>query len=373
MEKLIHYSVQLAPEELLLVQLAVAFLVSGVVFILIIFAARVWKSGKKTTGRIYQAKFRNILNDLVVSDSIPQAHNPQSAINYKLEELMRLLKTRASRQILLDQMIDMKRNLSGNSVKTLKMLYTRLEVYSVSLQKLNSLSSYAKARGIRELAVMGHTPAYKHVSRYLRSRNRTLREEAILATLELSAGGPLAFLADYRYDITLWMRIQLHRHLQKPDPRTLPDFSRWFKHHNVTVVLFTISMAKAFRQTKSMSGLISLLQHADERVVSLAIESIAALEAFEFADTVGNIAQGHFDNRKISRRIARCLGAIGTIEKHGPVLLRFIRHDDFNVRFTALKSLTALGMTPDLILDECGHRREETALALRHLSEPLLN
>lgn len=367
-----QYYHQLDPAEAFVVNLSVAFLACGLVVIIVLFIARVWKSARKTRSQTYQAKVRVILNDLVVSKSLSQAHNPESAIDYKIAELNNFQQTSFCRQILLDQIIDMKRNLSGSSVKTLKMLYTRLEIYSGSLQKLNSLSPIRKARGIRELSAMEYKEAHHNVTRYLTARNRTLREEAIIASLELSPQDPLSFLTNYKYDITLWMRIQLHRYLQKMDPRTIPDFSLWFHHPNPTVVLFSISMVRAFRQTKSIPGLIKLLENDNERVLCLTIEAITALEAFECADTLRNIAQTHFKNKKISRRIANCVGGIGTAEKHATVLFQYTEHPNYEVRFTALKSLTRLGVSHDHILSKCETRQEEVGSILQHLSDPLL-
>jgi hypothetical protein len=366
-------SLELTRLETAMVITACIFFASGLMLVIALFVSRVWKSKQKAKAERIRIRFRSIINDLIVTEGLSDRHNPEAAVDFRLEQLDKLSQTGFLRQELLNQLLQIRRNISGNSVKTLEMIYNRLKLYSVSLKKFRNFSSYTKATGVRELSAMQHKEAGSKILQFKNTGNQTLREEAILASLFLRPDDPLAFLIDYKYDISVWMKIHLHHYLQKLDARKLPDFSKWFGHDNITVVLFCVSMVRAFRQTDSLVQLVRLLHYSDSRVVSLTVETLGALDAYEYADNVAGLAWIHMANEKLSKRIVHCLGKIGSEDQHRPLLFDYAQHSSYEVRFEAIRSLILLGCMREIIVDRSGQRREETMRIINHLSEPLLN
>ena len=96
MEEIIHYLS--VPGKQVLIPTAFAFLGGGLAFIIAVLTSRVWKSARAKKGHLLQTTFRNMLNDLVVSESLSHAHRPQSAIEFKIAELNTLQRSRFAKQ-----------------------------------------------------------------------------------------------------------------------------------------------------------------------------------------------------------------------------------------------------------------------------------
>lgn len=362
---------QAMPTQTLFINCAFILFILGMAFIVFLFVSRLLKSFEQKRSDALRLQFRNIINEFIVTEGIAESHNPATAVEFKINTLKAMIRSGFSKQVLLDQIIEIKKNLSGNSVIPLMTIYSHLKLHEVSLKKLRSLRWYLKATGIRELSEMDYAEAVPLITKFLASRNNTLREEAILAHLRLDSEHRLTFLDSYEDDVTLWMRINLHHYLQKMDVRTLPQFSTWFNNTNASVVLFAINMMKAFRQLGSMNELAKLLDHENETVVAVAVETISILEGFEHADAVAALGTSHFADEVTAKRIVQCLGNVGD-KKHHSLLLKFVLHPVYEVRFEALRSLKKLGFDTTNFGTNRGVDNDEVRRILNHLSEPLL-
>ncbi len=355
----------------LLVALAAALSLLGLIFVLILFSSRAIKTARAARTEEIKVRTRKIVTGLVMTETFQEQNHPIPAFVYQLTQLRHVIKkSDFNRQIVLDQIIDLKKSLSGNALIPLSIIYNALKLHEISLRKLSYSTWYHKAQAIRELSEMQYRAVVPMITKYVNSSNSILRQETIVALLQLSQGNPLVFLNDYKGNITLWMRINLHRSLQRLDFRKLPTFSDWFTHENESVVLFCLSMTRAFRQLQSLPELVKLLYHQNERIVALAIKTISVLGADEYCASISGLIPNYKDNKKILLRIVRALGNIGTAADR-EILLPFLRHGEYELRFEAMKSMKKLGI--DLLTlaettSDAGTRR-----IANHLTEPLLN
>jgi HEAT repeat protein len=278
-----------------------------------------------------------------------------------------------ARQLLIEQLMKVKKNLTGRSAKALVTTYYALDLDKLSVAKLKRFAWKMKALGIRELGEMEHRESIPVISRFLSSKNPILREESIMALVRIDHENPLSFLDHYQQEISLWMRINIYHFLVKLDQKKLPLFSRWFQHPNESVVLFTISMTRQFRQIASTKDLIPLLHGHNNKVKALVLETLAELDAYEYVHEVEQLAQTSWDNAKLSNRIIQCLVRIGDPVSANKIITKFLQHPVYHVRFEAVKALIKNG---DAGRKELNHFEEQTGSLLagitRHLEEPLL-
>jgi HEAT repeat protein len=166
------------------------------------------------------------------------------------------------------------------------------------------------------------------------------------------------------------MRINIHHYLARLDPRTLPDFSQWYQHQNVSVILFSISMVRQFRQFHAIDRIVQLLNNTDERVVGLTIETLGELETIDAADKIVQLADRVWDKEKLSRRLVRCLGKIGDRDLHEATVARFLEHPVYETRFEATLALKRMNtkLYAKMKDDASLHKQN----IVRHLEEPLL-
>jgi HEAT repeat protein len=349
----------------------VILFVGGIICISMLFISRVLKSIDARKVLRLKPGLQKLLNTLIVNETFSAKATPEPAFRYWMNELEQQIgNSRFSRQILINVILDLKKNITGNVAEVLKATYYAHSLHHDSLAKLKSVFWKNKAMGIRELAEMGYQDAILVITRFARSSNQTLREESVMALVRLESE-PLSFLNTYKGEITPWMRINIHQFLQKMDVRKLPLFNRWFNHNNVSIVLFSISMARHFRQSAVIPDLVKLLTHADQRIISASIDAIGELDAYACGDEVAQLSVSHWNDEKLCLRIARCLGKIGDPEAHAAALLRMIDHPSHDVRFEAVHALKKLGVADFRILSyNTGDRRIQNIIA--HLSEPLL-
>lgn len=352
--------------------LALVFFAAALLFVAFILLSRLSKNNRQRRETILRNYFQRTLNAMVIMETTSAV--PASSHHFKLDTLRTLAgQSSLARQVMVNQLVSVKKSISGSSSRILEQLYTELDLHTYSLRKIKHGSWQKKAQGIRELAELRYQPAIAIIRKFIVSRNRTLREESLLALVRLNEDEPLSFLDDYTGTITPWMRINIHYHLSKSDARKLPQFSRWFSSCNLDVVLFSLSMARQFRQSSAIPFLPALLSHTDTRIAGLALETISALEAHELADTMAPWVDVFWNHEKLSTRMVRCLGRIGYTAEHKYTILRYLDHPDYTVRFSAVQALYKLDEEArQLLLDFNTKMNGIFSGAIEHVSEPLL-
>jgi len=112
----------------------------------------------------------------------------------KFREIKRIATSEFNKKILIDQMIDLSINLSGEAKEKLRNLYFKLRLDQDSIAKANSRKWHIKIKGFKELAFMNIRDANKKIEKALKSKNDILRMEAQLALVRLNEDDPFKFL-----------------------------------------------------------------------------------------------------------------------------------------------------------------------------------
>lgn len=357
--------------ELKIFGLAIFFFLVGSAFIITLFASRIIKSYLHNKAKRIKSEVRKKINALVVNETFSTKEVPDSAFEFRMEELWNILGPSGfARQVLIDQILDTKKNLSGTAVHVLTASYFGLGLERQSLKKLKHFAWRKKALGIRELSEMNYRKAVPNISKFINSSNQTLREESVMALVRLNTKQSLEFLDYYSGTITPWMQINIHHYLQKSDLRKLPQFSRWFSNGNESVVLFSIRMAKQFRQSSAISALLPLCYHPQKSIAEEAIETLGELEAFEHREHVVKLTPTYWEDADVSIKILQCLCKIGDPYQDTHIILEFLNHPAYDVRFEAVKALKKLGLSDQRILSNTSGKGIKEIIA--HTAEPLL-
>lgn len=362
----------LFPDQSTFLVAGAVFLGCGMLVILFVLASRVIKTIALKKKNTLRDNFQKSINGLIILLSTSRV--PEPSYRYHIKKLNHDIRRPFAKQVMVDQLIAIKKNLTGESAKAVDLLYVHLGLKGFSMRKIKSMSSVTRAEGIRELAELNCYQALPMILSFLHATDKTLREEAFMAVVRMHNGNILGFLDHYRKAITPWMKMIIHHHLTLMDGRKLPLFSKWFTSPNPDVVLFSISMAAHFRQVTTVPQLIALLKHKNTRIVSQAIETLGRLETETVADSLLSISGRYWTNEKISAQIVRSLGQTAYKEEHNRALSKYVSHPGHTVRTHALKALVRNGVKPDDIINtvELSERKTVTAI-LEHITEPLLN
>ena len=362
---------QLSNAEQVIVGIALSLLSAGFTFIVILFTSRIIKSNSQNKEKKIRSRIQKILNALVINETFSTNGKYDSVFEYRMAELRSVLKSSDfTRQVLIDQILEFKKNLTGGAVHVLTATYFALELERLSLKKLKRSAWRKKALGLRELSEMNFKAAIPLISEFIHSSNQTLREESVMALVRFNTEKSLQFLDNYAGDITPWMQINIHHYLQKSDLRKIPQFKQWFSSSNVSVVLFSMNMAKHFRQSSAIPDLLPLCNHPNQKVAEEAIETLGELEAFEERSQLVKLTPMYWDDAALSIKILQCLGKIGDPFDDTHIILEFLNHEAYDVRFEAVKTLKKLGLTDQHIL--ANTQMKGMSGIIDHTAEPLL-
>lgn len=171
------------------------------------------------------------------------------------------LKSKFLRQVYLDNLIQLHKNITGESSERLSSLYSTLGLKQHSLDKLRSYSWARAARGIGELAEMGSRHEIHLLLGFINHKNPILRYKAQVALLKLEGEAPFSFLDELKGPLSEWQQMQLALAAENTESSKLPDFTRWLSAGEASHVSFSVRMIAQFSCYQAEDELLSLLQH----------------------------------------------------------------------------------------------------------------
>jgi hypothetical protein len=283
------------------------------------------------TGRLLE-QFQTLLVDYLFSENN----------NEQFREIQRIAAFDFDRRILINQMIDLSINLSGESKEKLRDLYFKLELDQDSLFKAHSSMWHIQIKGFKEMAFMNIKEASQQIRNALKSKNNILRMEAQLALVRLNEDDPFGFLDDLKRPFTLWEQLNVHELIIFHN-LPIPDFSRWTNSTNKTVVIFSLRMIQVFKQTGAMQAIINCLSHPDREVRHTAIRVCGEIQLHDTLPHLKHIYK--------SEDRDNCLAIIHAMEKmRNESMLGFLKlvldkEEDVQLQIGAAVAISKMGET----------------------------
>jgi hypothetical protein len=240
------------------------------------------------------------------------------------------------RQALIDQMIDVSVNLKGDAEEKLGGLYLYLGLDRDSIKRANDFRWHKKIKGFRELAFMNIKDANNVIYRALNSKNEILRMEAQIALVRLTDEDPFGFLMHLKRPFSLWEQITLHELIIQHD-LPVPEFKKFLKSSNPTVVMFALRMIREFKQKDSEDDLRDTLDHQSSEVRKLAVQVAGDMEMRSTLEIMKRMYKSQDYNT--------CLEIIRAMAKMpDPTLMGFLKlvldkEDDVQLQIEATKAI----------------------------------
>lgn len=240
------------------------------------------------------------------------------------------------RQALIDQMIDVSVNLKGDAEEKLCGLYLYLGLDRDSINRAKDYRWHKKIKGFRELAFMNIKDANNAIYKALNSKNDILRMEAQIALVRLSDEDPLSFLFQLIRPFSLWEQITLHELIIQHD-LPVPEFKKFLKASNPTVVMFALRMIREFKQKDAEDDVRDTLENSSPEVRRLAVQVAGDLEMRSSLEVMKRMYKSQDYNT--------CLEIIRAIAKMpDPSLMGFLKlvldkEDDVQLQIEATKAI----------------------------------
>ena len=226
----------------------------------------------------------DVLSPLLFNPDELKTHEHEQA-----ENTLELLTRKKEKQVIIDVLMEARRNLTGNSVSVLSQVYKKLRLYKVSKSSVRSFQRWRKVQGIRELSYLGTQSEMHHsvLHRYLNSRHQSLRLEAVLAYILEKKQDPMGFLDYLDRPLTRWIQLSAYytMYFNNVSP---PLLGKYLQHENPQVVIWCLRLIAIYNQVEEIEAVTSCLTCENEVIRQVAIQTSLALENWEIKNVLKN-------------------------------------------------------------------------------------
>ena len=299
--------------------------------------------------------YRELIIDFLVNDS-------QKA----LDELKDAKKDLA-KKIIIGQIINLKKNIIGDSADKLRTLFIELGYDRYVTKKLYSIFWHIKVENIRILSIMYIEGVSSRIAKFLNSENSILRMEAQLALINLNRENPYQFLETLEYPLTEWDQVNIYDTTVR-NSLILPDFAGFLGTHNKSVTIFSLKMIGSFKQKAAYEQVKNLVNNPNEKISKQAIQTLGELGNTDV------IALFHelFPIQNLENKIAmiRSMSKIG-----GDEAITFMKEklydDEFEIQMESSKALYNMQLENHELLEKVVSetKNENLTTIFKHLTD----
>ena len=346
MAKWINRSISITYEStmaFILVCLIFYFIISIILIILVILLNNVSRTIKERKYRRLRAYLQSNLMDFAFNHDLGAFAN------------IACYRRRSKRIILIDEIMKMQKDVSGEAYKSIRDTYIALQLDRVSNSKIMRRRWPKKIEGMREISDMDVRSALPIIDRYPASGNELLRSEAQIAIVRLNDKDPFYFLDNFNEHLTRFEQLKIFNIVNRYNI-AVPDFSRWFASQNNSVVKFSIKMAVLYNQGYAEKQLVKLLNHDNPEVRLEVYKAIGTLELVDCDKRLMDIYPDEFDYNKLA--ILQALQKIPDERQIG-FLARVTDEANFDRQFEAVKALYQNGELGKIRLIKIENERDD--------------
>lgn len=192
-------------------------------------------------------------------------------------EIRDALKDASFRKVLTQILLDLQKDVAGDTRKKLNELYRQLDLHHDAYKKLNDWRWYVVSQGIIELTQMQVVDSFNFITKFINDRRGIIRKQAEIATVSLKPEGISYFLDTTKFSISEWQQLKLMEVLRVMEHFRPPSFKTWLVSGNRDVVLFALRLIRHYNQNDAAASIIELVKHKNERIK---LEAILCIKEF---------------------------------------------------------------------------------------------
>jgi hypothetical protein len=306
----------------------ILFSISSMIILLVIILANRTRMEKKEKLHQYLLeKYQGLIIDYLFGNTGIEPFREIASSNYR-------------RQVLIDQMIDVSVNLKGEESKKLLELYKLLGLDRDSIERAYNFRWHKKIKGFRELAFMNIKDANGAMYKALDSSNELLRMEAQIALVSLSSDDPFEFLSHLKRPFSLWEQITLNDLIIQHELKK-PEFKKWLRSTNDTVVMFALRMIREFKQGEAELDVRKTLLHPSPGVKQLAVEVAGDMAMKSTLDLMKRMYKK--ESYAVCLEIVRSMGKMPDLSMMGFLKLVLDKEEDVQLQIEASKAIENMG------------------------------
>ena len=323
----------------LLWDLTILFSGLGILFFSFVFIFRYRLSAKASKVAVQKKILAPIISNFLFYETDATKEENYEYIKLKIE-IRDLLKSPFSRLVLKEILLDLQKDLSGDSRHRIFKLYQDLELHFDAFKKLKSWRWELVSKGILELTQMRVLAAYGFIKKFINDKRGVVRKQAQIATVTLKHEGISYFLDTAKYGISEWQQLKLLDVLRDFEDFTPPRFKAWLTSKNRDVVLFALRLIKHYNQNDANKSLIELVKHKNNQIKSEAIQCIKDFGVFEAVYILKSVFKNC--NVDIKLQILDTISSLGKVEDIEFLETIVKKESNFLVKSKAISTINAI-------------------------------
>jgi hypothetical protein len=275
-------------------------------------------------------------------------------------------KRKLLRQLIIDEMLKIKKNLTGIGIEDLYKLYYKLGLYEDSYKKLTSNRYQLMVMGIRELSEMNFKTYYRSIYRCTNHPQEDVRIEAQVAIVRLFGVKGLRFLSSVTYTISEWQQMTLLHLLNNLKNEKPKGIDNWFDTKNDSVIIFSLRLADKYNCFELLEKIQHFLHHPND---SVKVQSVYCLRnIYDESTELQLIAYYQIVSKPVKIAILDVLQSLST-EQSIPFLYQQVIDNDAEIRFSVLRVLHNLCDSVDILnaIANEPEMKDSIILMLEHL------
>ncbi len=306
-------------------------LLPGLLFVIIL-GLTIYKKRIERRTKLWQESIAKLISESIF---FAEGVEPED-INDKYSNLINLP---AYRQSLINEILKIRKSLSGISTVNLKEVYEALHLDEDSHKKLKSSKWHIIAKGIQELAVMEQVKYGKEIFKLTNNPNELVRSEAQCALVNFYGFPGLRFLNVTVYPISQLQQMQLLNVLYLVKAENFDPVKKWLHSTNESVIAFALKLAKFYNCFEVYDDVVKCLQDPNSHIKLNALEYLKNMPREGTASQV--VATYFSENKEYKLAILEALQIIGTDEVISFLEDR-LQDNDNDIKAAAAKALSKL-------------------------------
>lgn len=350
----------------ILISFLVFFVLAAIVLVLIIFIVKTNKRNKDIRVKRFKDLSYEPISNLLFEKSLEEIQEmSKDEIAATLPK--NLMKNPLFKDVLIQEIISLNKNMKGDFKQKLKLIYRKLELDKHTLKKLKSKRWDIITTGIVEINEMDVVEAEFQVIKFMNHENFYIRSNAVATLLNISSDSDLKVLAKQKYPLSKWQQMIYYRIIRyTKDNRNI---SYLLESENESVRVFGVKLIRYL-------GLIDQLEILNKYYPQASdpekIEMLRCFNMFGFVESLDIV----YPDLK-SKNIDLVKEAIALIQNVGDkislvALLELCQlTEDFEIKKAAMKAILNLDQ---LVFDEYFDNSDiewERKISL-HLKDPVL-
>lgn len=319
--------------------LTILFFVLSVIYFVGVFIIRNKITSNNSRTKDKKVEFSPMINEFLFYEDSNTKEEKMNYLNLKVQ-IRELIKNNFDRDVLTEVLLDLRKDLSGQSQSVLIDLYKDLGLHHDAYEKLGSRKWQVVSSGILELTTMEVDESYALLIKFINHRQSTIRKQAEIAVVNLKEEGIKYFLDNTKFKIAEWQQLKLLDVLRHKPNYSPPQFGLWLTSTNTHVVLFSLRLIKYYSQNDAEQSIITLLKHKNRDIQAEAIECIKDFHFVNALTTLKMVYSKASHDNKIA--ILDAIGELGTKAEVSFLENLHLTERNFNIKSKVIGTLNKI-------------------------------